>query len=104
MRTCRGREGWSWQRGEREVQGSLYCEVLRARAAIWLVRLGWRPRGVAAPLCGTGASGPGLGEVRGWAGCAPSVATEGHRGEEGTFLLHTELFFLDLLKFLYFLL
>jgi hypothetical protein len=29
-----GREGWSWHSGEREVQGSLYCEELRARAAI----------------------------------------------------------------------
>jgi hypothetical protein len=29
-----GMEGWSWQRGEREVQGSLYCEEFRARAAI----------------------------------------------------------------------
>jgi hypothetical protein len=29
-----GMEGWSWQRGEREVQGSLYWEEFRARAAI----------------------------------------------------------------------
>jgi hypothetical protein len=29
-----GMEGWSWQRGEREVQGSLYWEEFSARAAI----------------------------------------------------------------------
>jgi len=29
-----GMEGWSWHRGEREVQGSLYWEEFRARAAI----------------------------------------------------------------------
>jgi len=33
-----GMEGWSWQRGEREVQGSLYCEEFRARAAICTTR------------------------------------------------------------------
>ena len=78
---CVGMEGWSWQSGEREVQGSLYWLVLRARAAIWLVRLGCLPREGGA----TGAS-TGLGEVRGWEGWAPRVETEGHRGEEGTFL------------------
>jgi hypothetical protein len=33
-----GMEGWSWQRGEREVQGSLYWEEFRARAAICTTR------------------------------------------------------------------
>ena len=82
--------GWSWQRGESELQGSLYWEVLRALAAIWLVRLGWRPMvpgpGLGRPKPGGPGPGRGFGDARGCGACAPNVETEGHRGDEGTFL------------------
>ena len=88
--TWTGIDGWSWQRGEREVHGSLYWEVLRARAAIWLVRLGWRPR--VKPGVPTG-----FGEEHGtmealatswlWAvGTIDTLLTLGQRGLDGTFL------------------
>ena len=72
------------------MHGSLYWELFSARAAIWLVRLGWRPRGK--PGVPTG-----FGEEHGtmealatswlWAdGTIETLLTLGHRGLEGTFL------------------
>ena len=81
------------------MQGSLYWLVLRALAAIWLVRLG----------CLTLATPTGLGEEQGTGGATgpatpmlatptspapapwvvgkmPTLLTLGHRGELGTFL------------------
>ena len=40
------KEGEEEEEEEEEYGAHLYCEVLRALAAIWLVRLGCLPRGV----------------------------------------------------------
>ena len=78
------------------MQGSLYWEVLRVLAAIWLVRLGWRTAG---PGVATGlgeAPREGLGGRGGWPGWPgwelwelPTIDTLlmlGHRGLVGTVL------------------
>ena len=88
----RGRDGVSWQSGEREVEGSLYWLVFRARAAIWLVRLDCRGL--------TGPPGKGFGEEQegpggGGATLRLEVGTRagwegGHRGEPGGSLPATE--------------
>ena len=81
--------GWSWQSGEREVQGSLYWLVFSARAAIWLVRLGWRGRPTTAvPATTLGeAVQAGPREWETWAGTR-DTGPAGQRGLEGTFLKH----------------
>ena len=82
------------------MQGSLYWELLRVLAAIWLVRLGWRTAG---PGVATGlgeAPREVLGVSGGWGGwpsCGPgwelwelptmdTLLMLGHRGLVGTVL------------------